>query len=26
MRTEPLPPHNSVFDASAEELDGVFNW
>ncbi|HSC70897.1 MAG TPA: aldehyde ferredoxin oxidoreductase C-terminal domain-containing protein, partial [Candidatus Methylomirabilis sp.] len=26
MRTEPLPPHNSVFDASAEDLDGVFNW
>jgi aldehyde:ferredoxin oxidoreductase len=26
MRTEPLPPHNSVFDASAEELDSVFNW
>jgi aldehyde:ferredoxin oxidoreductase len=26
MRTERLPPHNSVFDASAEELDSVFNW
>ncbi len=26
MRTEPLPPHNSVFDASAEDLDSVFNW
>ena len=26
MRTEALPPHNSVFDASAGELDSVFNW
>jgi len=26
MRTEPLPPHNSVFDASGEDLDGIFNW
>ncbi|HSB79915.1 MAG TPA: aldehyde ferredoxin oxidoreductase C-terminal domain-containing protein [Candidatus Methylomirabilis sp.] len=26
MRSEPLPPHNSVFDATPEDLDGVFNW
>jgi len=26
MRTEPLPPHNSVFDASESDLDGLFNW
>jgi len=26
MRTEPLPPHNSVYDASDEDLDGIFNW
>jgi aldehyde:ferredoxin oxidoreductase len=25
MTTEPLPPHNSVFDVSKEDLDGVFN-
>lgn len=26
MRTEPLPPHNAVFDATDEDLDGMFNW
>jgi aldehyde:ferredoxin oxidoreductase len=26
MRTEPLPPHNSVFDVSEADLDDVFNW
>ena len=26
MRTEPLPPHNSVYDASEEDLDSIFNW
>jgi len=26
MRTEPLPPHNSVFDVSEDDLDDVFNW
>ena len=26
MRTEPLPPHNSVFDASESDLDDIFNW
>ena len=26
MRTEPLPPHNSVFDVPDADLDGVFNW
>lgn len=26
MTTEPLPPHNSVFDVSEGDLDGVFNW
>ena len=26
MRTEPLPPHNSVYDASDEDLDSIFNW
>ncbi|TET99335.1 MAG: hypothetical protein E3J30_04770, partial [Anaerolineales bacterium] len=23
MTTEPLPPHNRVFDVDAEDLDGV---
>jgi aldehyde:ferredoxin oxidoreductase len=26
MTAEKLPPHNSVFDVSDEDLDGVFNW
>ena len=26
LTTEPLPPLNSVFDVSEEDLDGVFNW
>jgi aldehyde:ferredoxin oxidoreductase len=26
MRTEPLPPHNSVYDASDADLDSIFNW
>ena len=26
MRHEKLPPHNSVFDATGEDLDGLFNW
>lgn len=26
MTREPLPPHNVVFDVSAEDLDGLFNW
>ena len=26
MTREPLPPHNSVFDVSGEDLDGVINW
>ncbi len=26
MRTEPLPPHNTVFDVPDAELDRVFNW
>jgi aldehyde:ferredoxin oxidoreductase len=26
MTREPLPPHNSVFDVSTEDLDGVYNW
>jgi aldehyde:ferredoxin oxidoreductase len=26
MRTEPLPPHNAVYDASDADLDSVFNW
>jgi aldehyde:ferredoxin oxidoreductase len=26
MRTEPLPPHNSVYDASESDLDSIFNW
>ncbi len=26
MCEEALPPHNSVFDISEEDLDGVFNW
>jgi len=26
MLTEPLPPHNAVFDVSEEDLDGVFDW
>ncbi len=26
MTREPLPPHNSVFDVSEEELDNFFNW
>ncbi|MBN1669287.1 MAG: hypothetical protein JW862_19495, partial [Anaerolineales bacterium] len=24
MRREPLPPHNTVFDVSDEDLDSVF--
>ena len=23
---EPLPPHNSVFDVSTDELDKIFDW
>jgi aldehyde:ferredoxin oxidoreductase len=26
MTREPLPPHNTVFDVSGEEMDGLFNW
>jgi aldehyde:ferredoxin oxidoreductase len=26
MRSEPLPPHQAVFDVPDEELDGIFNW
>ncbi len=26
MRSEPLPPHNSVYDASESDLDSIFNW
>lgn len=26
FRTEPLPPHNAVFDVSDEEHDSVFDW
>jgi aldehyde:ferredoxin oxidoreductase len=26
MTREPLPPHNTVFDVSAEDLDNVINW
>jgi aldehyde:ferredoxin oxidoreductase len=26
MRTEPLPPHNSVYDTSEADLDSLFNW
>jgi len=26
MYSEPLSPHNAVFDVSEEDLDGVFNW
>jgi aldehyde:ferredoxin oxidoreductase len=26
MRTEPLPPHNSVFDTAEADLDSMFNW
>jgi len=26
MRTESLPPHNAVYDASDADLDSVFNW
>lgn len=26
MTQEPLPPHNTVFDVPAEDLDGVFDW
>ena len=26
FKTEPVPPHNVVFDVSDEELDAVFNW
>ena len=26
MMTEPLPPHNPVFDVPPSELDGLFNW
>lgn len=26
MTREPLPPNNSVFDVSEEDLDGLFNW
>jgi aldehyde:ferredoxin oxidoreductase len=26
MTREPLPPKNSVFDVSEEDLDGLFNW
>jgi len=26
MRTEPLPPTNAVYDATDEDLDGMFNW
>ncbi|HSB78762.1 MAG TPA: aldehyde ferredoxin oxidoreductase C-terminal domain-containing protein [Candidatus Methylomirabilis sp.] len=26
MRTEPLPPHGSVFDVPDSDLDSIFNW
>ncbi len=26
MTAEQLPPHNSVFDVAAADLDGLFNW
>ncbi len=26
FRTEPFPPHNTIFDVSDEELDQLFNW
>jgi len=26
MREEPLPPHNSIFDVSDDDMDGIFNW
>ncbi len=26
MTTEKLPPHNSRFDVSEDDLDGIFNW
>jgi aldehyde:ferredoxin oxidoreductase len=26
MTREPLPPNNSVFDVTKEDLDGLFNW
>ncbi len=26
MTREPLPPNNSVFDVSNDELDGLYNW
>jgi len=26
MTVESLPPHDSVFDVPAEDLDGVFDW
>lgn len=26
MTREPLPPHNTIFDVSEEDLDGVFDW
>lgn len=26
MTVEALPPHNAIFDVSAEDLDSVFNW
>lgn len=26
MRREPLPPHNSIFDVSEDDLDSLFNW
>jgi aldehyde:ferredoxin oxidoreductase len=26
MTTEPLPPHDAVFDVPPEELDSLFNW
>ena len=26
MTTEPLPPHNTVFDVPEEELDALFDW
>ncbi len=26
MTLEPLPPHNSTYDVSATDLDGMFNW
>ena len=26
MSSEPLPPHNAVFDVSEEDIDNVFNW